>query len=120
MDVSSLTAQLKQLTNEYLASLQIVNNNEHVERSLIETKEKYNELVDTLNTNRSRLKEFHDGVYSSLEDLTLVLGQLLDSREFEMPLKHIRKGISDMSVETVEKYMRLVGKLVAQEHAKTL
>lgn len=76
--------------------------------------------MDTLNTNRMRLREFHDGVYNSLENLTLVLGQLLDSHEFEQPMKSIRRGINDMSVETVEKYMGLIGKLIAQEHAKTL
>jgi hypothetical protein len=58
-------AQLKQQANDYLASLQFTSTDQ-IERALIETKEKYNELVDTLNTNRTRLREFHDGVFNSL------------------------------------------------------
>jgi hypothetical protein len=76
--------------------------------------------VDTLNTNRMKLKTFHDAVFGALENLLIVVDELLMTKEFEMPLKHIHKGIADLSVETVEKYMNYVGKIFAQEHAKAI
>lgn len=78
-----------------------------LESHLVETKEKFNELVD----KSTALYQSARKISNSFCDFVSSINLFLQSEELMIPLKEIQKGINDLLPEKVEKHVNYLIKI---------